>query len=152
MPENRLDSLLVTDGDGTGGGGGGGAPPPKGRTCFVADTPAMVNGKLVQISKVTAGQTISSVQEHEGTYLCRDIVLESGNTIGVVDAHCFMVDSGQWVAAQNLTTGHRLKTLTGTVGIKSITTRNYTGKVYNLKIQGSNQYVVGEDSVIVRDF
>ena len=38
------------------------------------------------------------------------------------------------------------------VGIKSITTRNYTGKVYNLKIQGSDQYMVGEDSVIVRDF
>jgi len=43
-PGDRLDSLLVTDGDGTGGGGGGTAPP-KGRTCFVADTPAMVNGK-----------------------------------------------------------------------------------------------------------
>jgi prepilin-type N-terminal cleavage/methylation domain-containing protein len=153
VPAERLDSLLVTDGDGTGGGTtGGGTAPPKGRTCFVADTPAMVNGKLVQISQVTTGLTISEVQEHEGTYLCRDIVLESGNTIGVVDAHCFMTDSGQWVPAQNLTTGHRLKTLTGTIGIKSITTRNYTGKVYNLKIQGSNQYMVGKDSVIVRDF
>jgi hypothetical protein len=112
----------------------------------------MVNGKLVQISQVTAGQTISKVEEHVGTFLCRDIVLESGNTISVVDAHCFMLDSGQWVPAQNLTTSQRLKTLTGTVGIKSISTRNYTGKVYNLKVQGSDQYMVGEDSVIVRDF
>jgi len=153
MPEDRLDSLLVHDGTGGSGGGGGGAtPPPKGRTCFVADTPAMVNGKLVQISKVTAGLKISEVQEHEGTFLCRDILLESGNTIGVVDSHCFMLDSGQWVAAQDLTSGQRLKTLTGTVGIKSITTRNYTGKVYNLKVTGSDQYMVGEDSVIVRDF
>ena len=150
-PKNRMDSLLVTDGDGTGGGGGGTAPP-KGRTCFVADTPAMVNGKNIQISQVTAGRTIETVQEHEGTFLCRDIVLDSGNTIGVVDSHCFMLDSGQWVPAQNLTSSHRLKTLTGTVGIKSITTRSYTGKVYNLKIQGSDQYMVGEDSVIVRDF
>jgi len=150
VPGGRLDSLLVHD------GGGGGttpvAPPAKGRTCFVADTPAMVNGRNIQISQVTAGQTIETVQEHEGTFVCRDIVLESGNTIGVVDAHCFMLDSGQWVAAQNLTSGQRLKTLTGTVGIKSITTRSYTGKVYNLKIQGSDQYMVGEDSVIVRDF
>jgi prepilin-type N-terminal cleavage/methylation domain-containing protein len=149
-PQDRLDSLLVHDGGGATGGGA--APPPKGRTCFVADTPAMVNGKNIQISKVAAGRTIETVQEHEGTFLCRDIVLESGNTIGVVDAHCFMLDSGQWVAAQNLTSGQRLKTLTGTVGIKSITTRSYTGKVYNLKVQGSDQYMVGEDSVIVRDF
>ncbi|MHC4438605.1 MAG: Hint domain-containing protein [Planctomycetota bacterium] len=147
-----MDSLLVHDGAGGTGGGGGGAPPPKGRTCFVADTPALVNGKNVQISKVTAGLKISEVQEHEGTFLCRDILLDSGNTISVVDAHCFMLDCGQWVAAQNLTSGQRLKTLTGTVGIKSISTRNYTGKVYNLKIQGSDQYMVGEDSVIVRDF
>jgi hypothetical protein len=153
-PQDRLDSLLVNDGLGGGGGTtpGGTTPPPKGRACFVADTPAMVNGKNVQISKVTAGRTIGSVEEHEGTFVCRDIVLDSGNTISVVDAHCFMIDCGQWVAAQNLTSGQRLKTLTGTVGIKSITTRNYTGKVYNLKVQGSDQYMVGEDSVIVRDF
>ena len=153
-PQDRLDSLLVNDGVGGagGGGGGGGTAPPKGRACFVADTPAMVNGKNVQISQVTAGQTIGSVEEHQGTFVCRDIVLDSGNTISVVCAHCFMLDSGQWVAAQNLTSSQRLKTLTGTVGIKSITTRSYTGKVYNLKIQGSDQYMVGEDSVIVRDF
>jgi prepilin-type N-terminal cleavage/methylation domain-containing protein len=149
-PQERLDSLLVHDG---GAGGTSTTPPPaKGRTCFVADTPAMVNGKLIQISNVTAGLKISEVQEHEGTFLCRDILLDSGNTIGVVDSHCFMTDAGQWVPAQDLTAGLRLKTLTGTVGIKSITTRNYTGKVYNLKIQGSDQYMVGEDSVIVRDF
>ena len=153
-PQDRLDSLLVNDGVGGagGGGGGGGTAPPKGRACFVADTPAMVNGKNVQISQVTAGQTIGSVEEHQGTFVCRDIVLDSGNTISVVCAHCFMLDSGQWVAAQNLTSSQRLKTLTGTVGIKSVTTRSYTGKVYNLKIQGSDQYMVGEDSVIVRDF
>jgi prepilin-type N-terminal cleavage/methylation domain-containing protein len=152
-PQNRLDSFLVDDGDGTGSStGGGGTPPPKGRACFVADTPAMVNGKNVQISKATAGLKISEVQEHEGTFVCRDIVLESGNTISVVDAHCFMLDCGQWVAAQDLISGQRLKTLTGTVYIKSISTRNYTGKVYNLKIAGSDQYMVGEDSVIVRDF
>jgi prepilin-type N-terminal cleavage/methylation domain-containing protein len=152
LPQNRLDSLLVTDGQGGTGGTTGGGTTPKGRTCFVADTPAMVNGKLVQISQVTAGLSISEVQEHQGTFLCRDIHLESGNTIGVIDRHCFMLDSGQWINAPDLKAGMRLKTLTGTVGIKSITTRTYTGKVYNLKIQGSDQYMVGKDSVIVRDF
>ncbi len=148
----------------SGGGGGGDAPPPKGRACFVAQTPVWINGKLVQISKVTAGHTVGKqlcasssleqVQEHEGTFECRDIVLASGNTIGVVDAHCFMLDSGQWVAAQNLTSGLRLKTLTGSVSIKSVTKRAvpYTGKVYNLKVKSSDRYMVGKDAVIVRDY
>ena len=126
--------------------------PPKGRACFLPETPTLADGRLIQIRNVTASRTIESVQEHEGTFVCRDIVLETGNTISVVEAHCFMTDSGQWVAAQNLTTGLRLKTLTDTVGIKSITTRSYTGKVYNLKIQNSDQYMVGKDSVIVRDY
>jgi len=149
-PQDRTDSLLVHDGTGMAGPGGGATPPPKGRACFIADTPAVVDGKLVAIQNVTAsGMTL---QEHEGTFVCRDIVLETGNKISVVDAHCFMTESGQWVAAQNLTTSLRLQTLTGTVGIKSITGRSYTGKVYNLKIAGSDQYMVGQDSVIVRDF
>jgi len=156
-------------GDGEGGrrrpgADDGGAPPPKGRACFVAETPVWIDGKLLEISRVTAGQTVGKqfygapsleqVQEHEGTFECLDIVLESGHTIGVVDAHCFMLDSGQWIAAPNLTSGLRLKTLTGTVGIKSVTKRAvpYTGKVYNLKVQSSDQYIVGKDGVIVRDY
>ncbi|MBN2594015.1 MAG: hypothetical protein JXA81_10945 [Sedimentisphaerales bacterium] len=126
--------------------------PPKGRACFLPETPVLTNGRLFQIRNVTASRTIESVQEHKGTFVCRDIVLESGNTISVVEAHRFMTDSGQWVAAQNLTTSLRLKTLTGTIGIKSITTRSYAGKVYNLKIANSDQYMVGKDSVIVRDY
>jgi hypothetical protein len=126
--------------------------PPKGRTCFLPETPVLTDGKLVQIRNVTSSRTIDSVEEHEGTFVCRDIVLDTGNTISVVDAHCFMTDSGKWVAAQNLTISLRLKTLTGIVGIKSITTRSYTGKVYNLKIRNSDQYMVGKDSVIVRDY
>ncbi len=142
----------------------GGAPPPKGRACFIAETRVWVGGRLVQISKVTAGQTVGRqlygasplerVQEHEGTFECRDIVLESGNTVGVVDAHCFMLDSGQWIAAENLRSGLRLKTQTGSVGIKSVTKRAvpYMGKVYNLKVKNSDQYMVGEDAIIVRDY
>ncbi len=158
-PRNRLDSFLVHDGE------GGAAPPPKGRTCFLADTPVWVNGALVQISKVTAGQTvgkvgcvateqIEKVEEHEGTFECRDITLESGNRISVVDAHCFMLDSGRWVAVQNLQSGMKLKSLNGTVAIKSVVTRAmpFVGKVYNLKVNNSEKYMVGKDGVVVRDF
>jgi hypothetical protein len=50
--------------------------------------------------------------------------------------------------------GQRLRTSKGSAGIKIITKQPlpYAGKVYNLKIQGSDQYVVGEDAVIVRDY
>jgi len=149
-PGDRTDSLLVQDADAWGGSSGGGGAAPKGRACFLGETPAMVDGKLVAIQNVASSDM--ALQEHEGTFTCRDIVLETGNKISVVEAHCFMTDAGQWVNAQNLTTSLRLKTLEGNVGIKSITTRSYTGKVYNLKIAGSDQYMVGNDSVIVRDF
>jgi len=150
IPGDRADSLLVHDGTGTGGGGGA-TPPPKGRACFTPETTVWATGQLVQIASAT-GQSVEQVQEHTGTFVCRDIVLETGNTISVVDAHCFMTDSGQWVAAQNLTRSLRLKTLTGTVGIKSISTRSYTGKVYNLQVKSSDQYMVGKDAVVVRDY
>jgi len=157
-PQDRLDSLLVHDGEGE--------VQPKGRTCFLADTPVWVDGALVQISKVTAGQTVGKVgclvtavqieklQEHQGTFECRDITLENGNRISVVAAHCFMLDSGRWVAAQNLRSGMRLKSLKGSVAIKSVVKRaaSFVGKVYNLKVKDSERYLVGEDGVVVRDW
>jgi hypothetical protein len=81
-------------------------------------------------------------------------VLESGNHIVVVDAHCFMLVSGQWIAAQDLRSVLRLKTLSCTVGIMSVATRAapFVGKVYNLKITGVERYLLGEDGVIMRDY
>jgi hypothetical protein len=165
VPTNKWDSLLVHDPPTyrrlT--------PPPKGRACFVAGTFMWIDGGLMQISEVSPGQTpgkdlgtapssdrqyVEQVQEHEGTFECRDILLETGNSISVVDSHCFMLDAGCWTAAQHLTSSMRLKTLSGSVAIESVRTRDlpYTGKVYNLKVKNSDMYVVGEDGVIVRDY
>jgi hypothetical protein len=145
-------------------------PPPKGRACFLPDTPVWVNGGLVQISNVVIGQMVTQsdnsrltnacfehieeVEEHEGMFECHDIVLESGDCISVVDAHCFMLDSGQWAAAPDLRSGFRLKTQSGTVSIEHIAVRAapFVGKVYNIKIKESDQYFVGIDRVIVRDY
>ena len=159
-PADRLDSFLVNDGE----PGAGATAPPKGRGCFLADTPVWVDGALVQISKVASGQTvgklhcaleqIEKLEEHDGAFECRDIVLESGNRISVVEAHCFMLDSGRWIPAQDLKSGLKLKTLNGTVGIKSVVTRTmpFVGKVYNVKVADSDQYAVGNDGLIVRDY
>ncbi len=144
-PQDRTDSLLVQDGEGQ-------APPPKGRGCFLAETPVWVNGQTEQISNVT-GQ-VEKLEIHNGVWECRDITLENGNQISVVDAHCFMLESGQWVAAQNLQNGMKLKTQSGSIAIKSVVTRAvpFVGNVYNVKVSGSDQYMVGQDGVVVRDF
>jgi prepilin-type N-terminal cleavage/methylation domain-containing protein/prepilin-type processing-associated H-X9-DG protein len=155
-PQGRTDSLLIND-----------------RTnsvcCFPPDTLVWVDGALLQISKVVAGQTvgklnciavtaspeqIETVQEHEGAFECRDIVLENGNAIGVVSSHYFLLDNGQWVAALNLKSGLKLQSSNGPIGIKSVVKRAMplVGKVYDLKVKSSNRYLVGEDGVMVHDY
>ncbi|MHC4508163.1 MAG: prepilin-type N-terminal cleavage/methylation domain-containing protein [Planctomycetota bacterium] len=160
-PQDRLDSFLVNDGE----GGPPLRPKPRGQ-CFPADTPVWVDGAPVQISKVTAGRTVGKVgcvamahpieklNEYEGIFECRDITLENGNRISVVDEHHFMLDSGKWIAAPNLQSGMKLKSMKGEVSIKSVVTRAtpFVGKVYNLEIQNGEQYLVGKDGVIVRDW
>ena len=160
-PADRLDSLLVHDGEGE--------PPSKGRPCFLGDTSVWVDGAFVQISRVVPGQTVGELhcaaltaclkqveklEEHEGAFECRDIVLENGSCISVVAAHCFMLDSGRWIPAQDLRSGLNLKTLNGSVGIKSVVKRAvpFVGKVYNLKVKDGDRYLVGEDGVVVRDW
>lgn len=150
-------------------------PPAKGRACFVAETGVWVDGTLVSISKVGMGRSIRCVdgfgmknsslplpypgkveelQEHEGTFECHDILLQSGNRIGVAERHYFLTESGQWVAVQNLKAGTKLQTPNGSIGIVSVTRRPmpYVGKVYNLKVEGSDRYLVGKDAIIVRDY
>jgi hypothetical protein len=138
-------------------------PPPKGRTCFVAETDVWVNDTLVPISKVVQGQIncganslgkVQEVQEHNGTFTCYDVLLESGNCIGVAENHYFLSESGQWISLKELKAGIKLKTLKGSIDIVSVTKRPtpYVGMVYNLKVDGSDRYLVGKDAIIVRDY
>ena len=138
-------------------------PPPKGRTCFTAETNVWSSSALVPISKVALGQSIrgmnslskiQEVQEHYGTFTCYDVLLKSGNCLSVAENHYFLAESGQWISLQNLKTATRLQTSKGSIGIISVTKRPmpYTGKVYNLKVAGSDRYLVGKDAIIVRDY
>jgi len=138
-------------------------PPPKGRACFTAETGVWVNDTLVPISKAALGQSIydmnclskiQEVQEHKGTFACYDVLLESGNCLSVAENHYFLAESGQWLSLQNLKAGMKLKTAKGSIGIKSVTKRPtpYTGKVFNLNINGSDRYLVGRDAIVVRDY
>ncbi len=175
-PSDRLDSLLVHDG----AGGGGSTEPvkPTVRQCFPADTLVWVDGALVQISKVVPGQMVDKpisfrtlasqsrvvcsheiygVTEHdesEGPRPRYDIVLETGNQISVADTHFFLLDSGQWAAVQDLTSGSKLVSLEGPVTVSRVIKRALPciGKVYNLMVRNSERYLVGKDGVVVRDW
>ncbi|MEA3226542.1 MAG: hypothetical protein U9Q07_11380, partial [Planctomycetota bacterium] len=150
------------------------SPQPKGRACFIGKTGVWVNGILVPISKVALGQSVGctsghmksrpaslqypgkveELQEHDGTFVCYDVMLESGNSISVAECHYFLTESGRWLSVQNLRAGTRLQTAKGPIRIENVTGRPmpYIGKVYNLKIKGSDRYLVGKDAVIVRDY
>ena len=153
----------------------GSVPPPKGRACFVAETGVWVDGTLVSISSVGLRRSVGRIdgaaiknssmplpylgkvqelQEHQGVFECHDILLQSGNRIGVAENHYFLTESGDWVAVQNLKTATKLQTPKGSIGIVSVTKRSvpYVGKVYNLKVEGSDRYLVGKDAIIVRDY
>lgn len=150
-------------------------PHPKGRACFLPETGVWVDGSLVSISKAGVGQSVSwvdglgmkdasrplpycggveEVQEHEGVFQCYDVVLESGNRITVAERHYFLTESGKWLAVQNLSVGMRLQTATGSIAIVNVTKRStpHIGKVYNLKVERSDRYLVGKDAIVVRDY
>ena len=162
-PQARTDSFLVHDGE----GGAAPPPPPKGRACFPADTLVWVDGKLVQISKVIAGQKvgkldsagsasslIEGIEEHgEGLNDCYEMVLESGNSIIIVHSHYFLTVSGKWMAVEELTSGMKLQSLKGPITITSVVKRTmpFMGKSYNLMLKGTEQYFVGKDGVVALD-
>jgi len=174
-PGGRLDSLLCHDGGGTGTTG---PVKPSARLCFPADTLVWVDGALVQISKVVAGQKvqkplsfrtlasqservcsheiygISEHDESERQWQRYDIVLETGNMISVADTHFFLLDSGQWASVQELTSGSKLVSLEGPVIVGRVVKRALpcVGKVYNLKVMNSERYLVGKDGIVVRDW
>ncbi|TKJ36016.1 MAG: hypothetical protein CEE38_13495 [Planctomycetes bacterium B3_Pla] len=173
-PQDRTDSMVVHDAE----SGPAGRDIPKGRTCFPVETLVWVDGALVQISEVVAGQTvekplnartvehlrqtmclrqIESIDVHdesEGTWTRYDVVLETGNCITVADSHYFLLDSGRWAPVQELTSGSRLVSLEGPITVKSVVRRAMpcSGKVYNLKVRNGERYLVGKDGVIVRDW
>jgi prepilin-type N-terminal cleavage/methylation domain-containing protein len=172
-PENRLDSLLVHDGEGSGT-----VKVPGRFSCFPADTLVWIDGELVQISKVVPGQKverpitsrtaacvreavcsyeIESIVEHdesEGSWECYDIVLENGNCITVADIHFFQLDSGHWAPVQKLAAGSRLVSLEGPIVVTCVVKRAMPrfGKVYNLKVKNGEKYLVGKEGVVVRDW
>ena len=139
----------------------------KSRSCFPADTPVWVDGKMREISKVTAGQEIGNSDctistsgsvkgleiHNEGINPCYEMTLESGNTITIVHSHYFKTTSGQWKKIEELSSGMKLQSMNGPITIKSVTKKEkpFLGKSYNLITKDSEQYFVGKDGVVALD-
>jgi prepilin-type N-terminal cleavage/methylation domain-containing protein len=151
-PMNRKDSLLVHD------------PEPsaaaKGRSCFVGSTVVWVDGAMMPIAKVAAGQSVGlneveQLQVHPGRWTeCHDVILENGDCITVIGSHLFRLATGQFVPVQQLRQGVDLGTMDGSVKIAWVVKRTtpYVGTVYNLKVKDADEYFVGKTGVVVRDF
>ncbi|MBN2591738.1 MAG: hypothetical protein JXA96_17865 [Sedimentisphaerales bacterium] len=139
----------------------------KDRSCFTADTPVWADGKMVEISKVVAGQmvgkadcamsisgSIKGLEEHgAGMNPCYEMTLESGNTITIVHSHYFKTVSDEWKKIEELSAGMQLQTMNGPIAIKSVIKKEkpFFGKSYNLMLDGSEQYFVGKDGVVALD-
>jgi prepilin-type N-terminal cleavage/methylation domain-containing protein len=147
-PVNRKDSLLIHDWG------------SKGRGCFPANTVVWVDGGMLPIAKVAAGQNVGlneveQLQVHPGQWTqCHDVILENGDCITVIGSHFFRLATGQFVPVQQLRHGVALDTMDGSVKIAWVVKRTtpYVGTVYNVKVQGADEYCVGKTGVVVRDF
>ena len=156
IPFSRQDNLLNSDFGTT-----------KDRECFTADTPVWVDGQMVEIAKVMPGQnvgimtnamstsgSVEGLLEHgTGMNTCYEMTLETGNSLRIVHSHYFMDASGEWKRIDELSAGMQLKTMNGTVTIKSVVkkTMPFLGQSYNLKLNGTDQYFVGQDGVVALD-
>ena len=152
-PTTRQDNILVMDfGTATGN--------TKARACFLGDTPVWVNGKVIPISEVAAGQklgnsaVVQELEQHPSVCDVRDVVFTDGSKFSVTEVHFFMLNSGIWVKSVDLRSGMTLRTQNGTAVIKSVTLRDkpYVGKVYNVIVKNGEQYPVGTNGVIARDW
>ena len=139
----------------------------KTRACFPADTPVWADGRMVEISKVIAGQkigkadcamsisgSIKGLEEHgAGIIPCYEMTLESGNSITIVHSHYFKTISGEWKKIEELSAGMQLQTMNGPIAIKSVIKKEkpFLGASYNLMLDGSEQYFVGKDGVAALD-
>ncbi|MBN2588706.1 MAG: S8 family serine peptidase [Sedimentisphaerales bacterium] len=139
----------------------------KDRGCFTAETPVWIDGQMVEISKVVAGQiagkanctmpisgSVKGLEVHQaGFNRCYEMTLESGNTITIVHSHYFMTVSGQWKKIEELSAGMQLQSMNGPITIKSVVKKEmpFLGVSYNLMLDSSEQYFVGQDGVVALD-
>ncbi|MBW2690921.1 MAG: hypothetical protein JRC99_13490 [Deltaproteobacteria bacterium] len=70
----------------------------------------------------------------------------------VTESHKVLKDSGECVSVEKLCVGDALWSVSGVMKITSIHTEEYSGSVYNLKIDECDTYVVGDEGIIVFDW
>ncbi len=133
--------------------------------CFVADTPVlMADGSRKPIQTVTVGDLVATFVEPTGATSEGRVVNTFHRTVGrlitvraggdlirATPEHPFHVD-GQWVTAQHLKKGDRLRLHNGKELTVEDTERNGSlSTVYNFEVEGHHNYFVGERGILVHN-
>lgn len=121
---------------------------PYGFTCINN----FISGDLLHsLNKSSVVQTkrVNIVREHHVIDETIYGIKTKHSTIYVTQGHKFFAN-GSKLLSQNLRVGDMLTTLDNKpMKIIDITTQQYTGKVYNLEIQGGDKYSVGVEGIVV---
>ncbi|MES9863933.1 MAG: polymorphic toxin-type HINT domain-containing protein [Candidatus Thiodiazotropha sp. LLP2] len=132
---------------------------------FDGDTVVHTKDGLKPISQLEIGDLVLSYNEdtkeneyHEVVHLIQNeleydfisIELNDGNVIDSTPSHPFFVD-GEWINAQELGRNDLLAFLDERVSISDITVNTRESKVYNLTVDNTHTYYVGEGGVLVHN-
>jgi A nuclease of the HNH/ENDO VII superfamily with conserved WHH len=128
-----------------------------GTYCFMADT-KMIDGRNIvdvkdnieTINPIT-GEWINAKVKGIKTSITNSVtrLLIAGSLMGVTPAHTLQNEAGQWIEAQNLHIGDRLRTPTGLVTIEYVCTETVEPtKVYSLELENDLPYFVGNTPVL----
>jgi hypothetical protein len=132
---------------------------------FDGDTVVHTKDGLKPISELKIGDLVLSYNEdtkeneyrevvhliqNEQEYDFISIELNDGNVIDSTPSHPFFVD-GEWIDAQELERDDLLSFLDDRVSIDDIAVNTRDSKVYNLTVDGTHTYYVGESGVLVHN-
>ena len=140
------------------------AQRPPHHSCFAAGTPVRTIDGLKPIESLLAGDRVLSQDPNTGALSYQPVLLIHHNppapllrlTLGsesvlATGIHRFWKAGKGWTMARDLKPGDLVRTLGGTVALKS-TEPAGTAPVFNLDVAANRDYFVGQEGMLVYDF
>ncbi len=135
---------------------------------FVEGTLISTIDGLVPIEEINIGDLVYSFEEKSGAVVLQEVIhliegykehelvtlgLSNNDEVVVTDGHPFyLIDENNWQQAKNLQVGDELIDIYGAqVSILQLRSDSSTEKVYNLTIENTHNYFVGEARVLVHN-